>query len=53
LKEVHIEHWVEEKKGWIFELKRIATHNLSDSVRPIEKWEEVLMGTRKVLFMKM
>jgi hypothetical protein len=52
MKEVHIEHWVQYKEGWSVELKRISTHNLGDSVRPIEKWVELPMGPYKVLFLK-
>jgi hypothetical protein len=34
-KEVHIEHWVQAKDGWSFELKIIVTLSLGDGVRPI------------------
>jgi hypothetical protein len=44
---------VRTKKGWSVELKIIATHNLGDSVRPIEKWAELPMGPCKVLFLQM
>jgi hypothetical protein len=53
LKEVHIEHWVQAKEGWSVELKRIATHILGDSVRPIAKWEELLMGPYEMLLLQM
>jgi hypothetical protein len=42
-KEIHIEHWVQNKEGWSVELKIISTHSLGDSVRLIEKWEKLLM----------
>jgi hypothetical protein len=53
VKEVHIEHWMQAKEGSSFELKRIVTHSLDDSVRPIEKKVELPMGPYKVLFLKM
>jgi hypothetical protein len=53
MKEVHIEHWVQANEGWSVGLKIIATHNLGDSVRPIAKWVELLMGTCKALFLQM
>jgi hypothetical protein len=53
MKEVHIEYWVQAKEGWSVVLKSIATHNLGDSVRPISKWAEILMGPCKVFFLQM
>jgi hypothetical protein len=53
LKQVHIEHWVQAKEGWSVELKIIATHKLGDSVRPIEKWEDLLMGPCEMLLLQM
>ena len=53
MKEVQIEHLVQAKEGWSVELKIIATHNLGDNVRPIEKWEEILMGPRETLLLQM
>jgi hypothetical protein len=41
------------KEGWSVELKSIATHNLGDSVRPIMKWEKLLMGPRETLLLQM
>jgi hypothetical protein len=44
---------VQAKEGWSVELKRIDTHNLGDSVRPIEKWVELPMGPCETLFLQM
>jgi hypothetical protein len=44
---------MKSKEGWNVELKRIATHNLGDSVRLISKWTELPMGTYKELLLKM
>jgi hypothetical protein len=41
------------KEGWSVELKRIATHDLGDSVRPIRKWVKISMGHPKTLLLKM
>jgi hypothetical protein len=41
------------KEGWSVELKRIATHNLGDSVRPIMKWAKLPMGSGEKLLMQM
>jgi hypothetical protein len=40
---------VQAKEGWSVELKSIATPNLGDSLRPIDKWVELPMGTVKAL----
>jgi hypothetical protein len=53
MEEVHIEQWVQAKEGGSVELKRIVTHSLGDSVRPIAKWEELPMGPYKVFFLQM
>jgi hypothetical protein len=53
MKEVHIEHWLQAKEGGSVELKSIVTHSLGDSVRPIAKWMELLMGPCKELFLQM
>jgi hypothetical protein len=42
---------VQAKEGWSVELKIIATHNIGDSVRPIEKREELSMGTYETLLL--
>ena len=34
------------------ELKIIFTHRLGDGVQPITKWEKLLMGSCKVLFLQ-
>jgi hypothetical protein len=44
---------VQAKEGWSVDIKNIATHNLGDSIRPIEKWEELLMRPYKTLLLKM
>jgi hypothetical protein len=41
------------KEGWSVELKNIATHNLGDSVRPITKWKNILMGPDEMLLLQM
>jgi hypothetical protein len=41
------------RKGGTGELKRIVSHNLGDSVRPIVKWAELLMGPHKAFFLQM
>jgi hypothetical protein len=43
---------VQAKEWWSVELKRIVTHILGDGVRPIEKWEEILMGPCKMLLLQ-
>jgi hypothetical protein len=53
LKEVHIEYWMHTKEGWSVEIKRIATHILSDSLRPITKWVKISMGPDEFLLMQM
>jgi hypothetical protein len=44
---------MQTKEGWSGELKRISTHNLGNSVRPITKWVKLLMGPGETLFLKM
>jgi hypothetical protein len=44
---------MQTKEGWSVELKIISTHNLGDSVRPITKWEKLLMGSGETLLLKM
>jgi hypothetical protein len=44
---------MQTKEGWSVELKIIATHNLGDSVRPIMKWEKLLMGPGEMLLLQM
>jgi hypothetical protein len=53
LKEVHIEYWMQTKERWSAELKIIATHILSDSVRPIKKWVKLPMGPGEMLLLQM
>jgi hypothetical protein len=52
-KEVHIEYWMQTKEGWSVELKIIADHSLGDSVRPIMKWEKLLMGPGETILLQM
>jgi hypothetical protein len=41
------------KEGWSVELKIIATDNLGDSLRPIKKWLNLLMGPSEILLLQM
>jgi hypothetical protein len=41
------------KEGLSVELKSIATHSLGDSVRPIMKWEKLLMGLGEMILLQM
>jgi hypothetical protein len=43
---------VQAKEGGSVDLKRIVTHILGDSVRPIDKWTKLSMGPYKVLFLQ-
>jgi hypothetical protein len=43
---------VQDKEGLNVDLKNIATHNLGDSVRPIEKWVELPMGPCEMLLLQ-
>jgi hypothetical protein len=44
---------MQAKEGGSVEIKIIATHNLGDILRPIVKWEELLMGPYKTLLLQM
>jgi hypothetical protein len=44
---------MQTKEGWSVELKRIDTHNLGDSVRPIMKWVKLPMGLGETLLLQM
>jgi hypothetical protein len=44
---------MQTKKGWSVELKIIATHNLGDSVRPINIWEKLMMELGETLLLQM
>ena len=52
MKEIHVEHWVQAKERRNVELKRIIPHDLGDSVQPITKWGNILMGSYKVFFLQ-
>jgi hypothetical protein len=41
------------KEGWSVKLKKNSTHSLSDSVRPITKWEKLPMGLDEMLLLQM
>jgi hypothetical protein len=53
LKEVHIEHRVQDKEGGNVELKIIVTHNLGDGISSIEERMMLLMGPCKAFFLQM
>jgi hypothetical protein len=53
MKDLHSEYWMHANEGWSVELKRIATHNLGDGVRPITKWEKLPMGPDEMLLLQM
>jgi hypothetical protein len=44
---------MQAKEGWSVELKIIATDSFGDSVRPITKWEKLLMGPHERILMQM
>jgi hypothetical protein len=52
-KQFHIKYWVKDKERGNTYFKIILTHSLSDGVRPISKWEDLLMGSCEVLFLQM
>ena len=52
MKEIHVEHWVQDKERRNVELKRIISHGLGDSVRSITEWLKLLMGSCKAFFLQ-
>jgi hypothetical protein len=44
---------MQTKEGWSVELKNIDTLNLGDSVRPITKWEKIMMCPDETLLLQM
>jgi hypothetical protein len=51
-KEVHIEHWVQDKEGGLIELKIIVTHILGNGLRIITEWENLPMMPYKAFFLQ-
>jgi hypothetical protein len=52
VKEIHVEHWVQEKERRNVELKIIICHSLGDGVQPITEWENLSMGSCMMFFLQ-
>ena len=52
MKEIHVEHWVQEKERRNAELKIIIPHSLGDGVRTIMECAKLPMGSYKAVFLQ-